>query len=54
MSDSMAIVRNVVLQLAAEALLPDAPPEALALLADDVVPTLAELVGDVGEEPAER
>lgn len=53
MSDSMAIVRNVVLRLAAEALLPDTPPEALDLLADDLVPTLADLVGDIGEEPAE-
>jgi len=49
---SMAVVRNVVLHIAAEALLPETPPAATALLADELAPTLADLVApDGGQDP---
>ena len=44
MSDSIAVVRNIVLHIAAGELLPDTPPAAEALLVEEITEVLGEML----------
>ena len=44
MSDSLAVVRNILMHIAAEVLVEETPPAAEALLVDDLADTLGDLL----------
>ena len=44
MSDSFAVVRNILMHIAADVLVEETPPAAEALLVDEVAETLADLL----------
>ena len=44
MSDSLAVVRNILMHIAAGVLVEETPPEAEALLVEEVSATLADLL----------
>jgi hypothetical protein len=57
LSDSAAIVRNILMHIAAGVLVHETPPAAEALLVDDLAETLADLLRECstgGEPPAEH
>jgi hypothetical protein len=53
-SDSIAIVRNILMHIAAGVLVHETPPAAEALLVDDLAETLADLLGQDEAAPAFR
>ena len=54
MSDSIAIVRNILMHIAAGVLVHETPPAAETLLVDDLAETLADLLGQDEAAPALR
>ena len=54
MSDSMAIVRNILMHIAAGVLVHETPPSAETLLVDDLAETLADLLRPEEATPALR
>ena len=54
MSDSAAIVRNILMHIAAGVLVHETPAAAEMLLVDDLAETLADLLGQEEAAPARR
>ncbi len=54
MSDSAAVVRNILMHIAAGVLVHETPPAAEALLVDDLAETLADLLRQEEGAPALR
>ena len=54
MSDSIAIVRNILMHIAAGVLVHETPPAAETLLVDDLAETLADLLRPEEAAPALR
>ncbi len=54
MSDSAAVVRNILMHIAAGVLVHETPPAAEALLVDDLAETLADLLRHEDAAPALR
>ena len=54
MSDCAAIVRNILMHIAAGVLVHETPPAAETLLVDDLAETLADLLGQEEAAPARR
>ena len=52
MSDSFAVVRNILMHIAAGVLVAETPAAAEALLVEDVAETLADLLGQEEHPPA--
>lgn len=52
MSDSFAVVRNILMHIAAGVLVEETPAAAEALLVEDVAETLADLLGQEEAAPA--
>ena len=54
MSDGAAIVRNILMHIAAGVLVHETPPAAEMLLVDDLAETLADLLRQAGAAPVLR
>ena len=54
MSDGAAIVRNILMHIAAGVLVHETPPAAEMLLVDDLAETLADLLRQAGATPVLR